>query len=129
MPIFSGVVTLWMVKQELGLFTDIDHVCGGGEGLGQVEQGLQSMGVGREQGDVICDTDGTHTDTSHVEAQGSIVGHIQLLVVDQLEVVPRVDPSSRYYSLFDLLQLLFAELNLSIHQLAEFDSESYYFWF
>ena len=76
-----------MEEEELCLLQDIDHTFGGGEGLRQVQQGLQGMGVRGHQAHVISNTNGPHAGLSHVEAQASSVGDYELLVVDQLELV------------------------------------------
>jgi hypothetical protein len=99
LPVVSRVVTLGMEEEQLGLLQNIDHTSGGGEGLRQVKQGLQGMGVRGHQAHVISDTNGSHTGLSHVEAQASIVGDNEFLIVGQLELVTRVDPALLYSSL------------------------------
>ena len=51
------------------------------------------MGVRGHQAHVISNTNGPHAGLSHVEAQASSVGDYELLIVDQLELVTRVDPT------------------------------------
>ena len=81
------------VDQQLGLLRDVGEGGGGGEGLGEVEEGLEGSRMRTHQGHVICLADGGHADSTHVKAEAGVVTHVELLAVNQLELVARGHPT------------------------------------
>ena len=91
LPIGHRNISFRSKSKQLGILLDIQHAAGGGEGLENVQEGLESMRTGGEESHINSEPNGGNTDATHVESKGRGLGGDQFFCVYNLDLITRVN--------------------------------------